>query len=371
MKALFVFEYGGEYMMDDLMQGVRRAVPGLQTRLCHGLVGGYVAGGTQPVRILNAAYMYATLPFVMMRWRPAVVLVRTTPPGIQLWAALLGRLMNIRVGCWMMDYHPELEARVLDRRRGAGWVARLIRGIDRYLLRRMSFVIVLDDAMQALVRSRAPAVPIVQHPTWGAVADVTHEDAVDSGNASRGELCLAYGGNLGFAHPLETFETLIREIQLSTRVRIVAIGASSRGERRFAGLAERTGAVLTILPRHPFAGLGKLFAEHRVDAGVVLLSDETSGVVAPSKFSAYLRFGLPTLYIGPARTSSQALAARFDAGFALANGAAPADVRAAAARLVDPAELSRTRANTRGAAEFFGSRSGTTLAAAISKFFAG
>lgn len=370
MKVLFVFEFRGEGMMDDLMSSLRLRDASLSTRFFHGMLRGYIAGGTHPARVLNAVYMYIGLPVAMLIWSPDIMVIRSTPPGIQLWGALLGRVLRVPVACWLMDYHPEIEARALERR-GFGAIARLIRWFDKRLLQHMAFIIVLDRAMESLLRSRVPGVPIVRHPTWNPAGQGSHEETGDSGNIGRRELCFAYAGNLGYAHPLETFERVIAAVHSCLSVRLVAIDASEGGNARLRGLANRTGAGLSILPRQPYSDLGRVFREQRADLGVVLLSDTTAGVVAPSKFSAYIRFGLPILYIGPPATSAHEICVDWNAGFFLRNGATLADIDELAARISDPAQLARTRAATRAAAAFFGSRNGATLARELDEFLVG
>jgi hypothetical protein len=147
------------------------------------------------------------------------------------------------------------------------------------------------------------------------------------------------------------------------------VGASTNGERRFGELAQRAGLALQCLPRTPFEELGRLFYEHRIHAGLVFLSDETAGLVCPSKFSAYIRFGIPTIYIGPGGTSSEAVCLKFGAGCALRNQATPSELRAVAANLWDEKVMAGARANTRLAVEFFGAKNGETLAQAIMPFF--
>lgn len=372
MKILFVFEFGprsGEHMVGDLIIGLCREIPDLRTRFFHGLLRTYSGGGTRPARLLNAAFMFAALPVVMLLWRPDVMFVRTAPPMMQLWGAALGRAMRVRVGCWMMDYHPEIEARVLERRRGLRWLARFLRAIDAAALRALHFVVVLDDAMERLVRSRRPGMAVIQHPTWSNLGSVIHEPAPHASLAQLGELRLVYGGNLGHAHPLETFEALIKVLLVHTPVHLYAVGASISGERRFAEMAKRNAIRLTVVPRSPLADLGKLFHAERMHAGIVLLADETAGVVSPSKFSAYLRFGLPTLYIGPPATSAEAIGTRFGAGFTVGNGADHDALRALAHRLTDENELSRARNSTLAAARFYGSMNGDTLAVATRQLF--
>jgi hypothetical protein len=367
MRILIIFEFGpgsDENMTGDLSAGLRNRLPGVRIRWFKGLFTKYAGGGLRPPRLVNLAYMYLALPFVLLVDRPAVILVRTAPPCIQLWACLLGKLMGSRVGCWLMDYHPEIEASLMEKHAALRWLASLLRAVDKFFLRRMDFAIVLDDAMEALVQTRAPGLALIQHPTWNNRSGFEHRaEPID------GELRLVYAGNLGHSHPLATFEALLRKLQQLGRVRLVTVGSSTNGESRFGELAERTGVALQCLPRTPFDELGRLFYGHRIHAGLVFLSDETAGLVCPSKFSAYIRFGIPTIYIGPGGTSSEAVCLKFGAGCALRNLATQSELGVVAANLWDEKLMAMARANTRLAADYFGTKNGDTLAQAIIPFF--
>lgn len=367
MRILIIFEFGpgpDENMIGDLSAGLGRRLPDVRICWFKGLFTKYAGGGLRLPRLVNLAYMYLALPFVVLIDRPAVILARTAPPCIQLWACLLGKITGARVGCWLMDYHPEIEASMMAKQAAFRWLASLLRAVDKFFLRRMDFAIVLDDAMESLIRTRAPDLPLIQHPTWNNRSGFEQRpEPLD------GELRLVYAGNLGHSHPLETFEALLHKLLKLGPVRLVTVGASATGERRFRELAERTGLALQCLPRTPFDELGRLFYGHRIHAGLVFLSDETAGLVCPSKFSAYIRFGLPTIYIGPAGTSSEAVCLKFGAGCSLRNQATQSELSEMAANLWDEKVMAEARTNTRLAVDYFGARNGETLAEAIKPFF--
>ena len=62
-----------------------------------GLFRTYRAGGMRFSRLLNLGWMFFWLPWVLLVLRPFKVLVRTTPPGIQIWAALWMKILRIKV----------------------------------------------------------------------------------------------------------------------------------------------------------------------------------------------------------------------------------------------------------------------------------
>ncbi|MES2176538.1 MAG: hypothetical protein V4550_01640 [Gemmatimonadota bacterium] len=371
MKLLFVSEFGPaviDPMSEDYIAALAAIRPDIDVRFFRGFFNRYIPGGTHPFRLLVAAYMYLRLPVILLRERFDFILARTSPPGLHLWCIFIGRICRIPVGVWLMDYHPELEARALDRH-SLGWVAKVIRRIDAQLLLRARFAIVLDNAMEELVRAHAPRVPLIQHPTWNGIPGVIHESAPQvTGEELAAELRVAYVGNLGYSHPLETLETLLAECARHGPVRVFLVGVAAEGEARFREVGWRAGCAVEALPRTPFAELGAVFRERRIHAGVVLLDDEVAGLLSPSKYGAYLRYGIATLYVGPAGTASDTVCSHFGAGFSVRNGAAQVTLESIARSLRDAAAVNAARSRTSDAALYYRSRNGTTLAQATSPF---
>ena len=317
--------------MPELIAAVAKRSPGVSWRYCKGFLQKYRPGGHQPLRVLNLGFVYLRLLAETLWFRPDVILVRSTPPGVQILAALLGRIFGIRVICWLMDYHPEIEARMADAK---GWhgLASSLRAVDGAALRAMDCVIVLDRAMASLCRSRAPETTIVIHPTWNRGNSAFTPMRL---NGSRTELHLAYAGNLGAAHDTSTLVALMKQVNSRIPVRLTVIGAPLSGQRKFAELAQATGVRLECLDRIPFAELGTVFARLGVEIGVVLMTDESAGLVSPSKFSGYIAYGRPVLYVGPPETNAEDVVTVFGAGIGLPNAATPEQLEVAAKSLAD------------------------------------
>ena len=247
-------------MTEDLISGLACTRPGSRNPFFSWPSTPIHARGSDGRARTQRALMYTALPVVMLTFRADVVVARTTPPCIQLWASCLGLILRVRAAGWIMDYHPEIGANVLARRPSFRWLAASIRAIDAFFLRRLDFAIVLDDAMERLVQSRAPALPLFQHPTWNGIPGILHTPGPVSRFAETGELCLVYAGSLGYSHPLETFAALISALKSSATVRLLTIGVSKTGEARFRQLAEESGITISCAPantlrrsRHDFS----------------------------------------------------------------------------------------------------------------------
>ena len=107
------------------------------------------------------------------------------------------------------------------------------------------------------------------------------------------------------------------------------------------------------------------FLVERIDAGIVLLAEASGGLVSPSKFSGYINFGLPLIYLGPAATNTARVCAQFAGGFWLPTNASTAEVEQVAESLLAPGSLEAARGGARAASSYFAAFDGRSLARAL------
>jgi len=365
LRVLYIFEFADsadDGMSRSLLERLRATLPGFTSPCVHGIFTTYSPGGLNPKRLVNLFWVYGWVVMHLL-WRPPdAIIVRSSPPGIQIWAAWWASLNSVPVFCWLMDYHPEIEARMLAKR-GLGWMAQVLRSIDETSLPRFRAVIVPDRAMGDLVRSRSAGVEVFEHPTW-AEKSPSRSPLAARNHEPTGRLCLAYAGNLGKAHNLEPFGALLSELTRLRPVELIVVGGSDEGAARFRRLGEQAGIRVVFRPRVPrFEQLRDVYTEFRVDLGVVLLSDDSAGVVSPSKFSGYIDFGLPLLYVGPPGTNAAEVCTRFGGGFWLSSHASAATRSDLAASIISPDRLEAAAKSARRASEHFASLNQDTLAA--------
>ena len=367
LRMTFVYEYAlrtDDWMMSSLIESLGRRLPGLRSTYLHGIFTTYQPGGLRPRRLANLVSVYVRVAWHLLTSRPDAVLVRTTPPGIQLWTVWWARFRRVPVFCWLMDYHPEMEARQLDRR-GFAAAARALRFVDARLMPGFAGIITLDRAMALLARSRAGGVEVLEHPTWTTSGPGAPEPVDYCPGDGGGPLRLAYSGNLGAAHDLSTLEQLFAALVRKQPVRLYVIGASAAGEARFRKLAEKFSVPLESHPRVSFAALRDLYHRWRIDAGVVLLANESAGLVSPSKFSGYINFGIPLVYLGPPDTNTAEVCTRFGGGFWIPDNADSGQVAALADALLDARQLARAATGARAAAGHFAALNNESLAALL------
>lgn len=362
MKLLLVTEYGvlqGNVLNGTLIEAFRHLRPDWQVIDCHGLMRAYHPGGLRPLRLLNLFYIFGMLPLWSAVRRPDAIVSGTTPPLLQVWAAIVGPCFGARLISWLLDYHPEIEARWLERR---GWCrsASLLRRLDRIALRRTHMVVGLDDAMAGAVQTRYPQVSVLAHPTWDEATDDIEREV---GPATAGDCVrLAYVGNLGAPHDLAVLERLCGEARNARSIRLLTVGCSEEGQRRLAALCARVGCEFTAQPWCARSDVARHIQHFRPHWAVVLLRADYAGLASPSKFMSYLRWGLPLLYIGPPGTNAHRACERFGAGLFLSNRASEVEVAEATRALTDPERLVGFRAGVKRALDHFFAFNAQTMA---------
>jgi len=356
-----VFEFGAtesDFMTASVRDALRARLGKREVRTLGGFLRTYRPGGARLSRVLNLAWVYVRTSWHLVFQRPDAVVVRSTPPGIQLWTVFWAGIRGVPVLCWLMDYHPELEACALERR---GWTATaaFLRRIDRSAMQRFEAVVVLDDAMARIAASRSGGRPVLVHPTWSSRPPSA---PVTVPKLKPGRRCFVYGGNLGAAHDLAPLETLLGQAALHGMVELHVIGSGASGEARFRDMARRVPVALHVHPRTPFEKMPALFETVGADVGIVLLSDDSAGLVSPSKFSAYLAADLPILYIGPAETNSDLVCTRFGAGWSLRSRLSAESVQGTCANIWSDENVRSCAERVAEARRYFESFNGETFA---------
>lgn len=301
----------------------------------------------------------ATLRMLTLR-RQDVVISLTTPPYVVL-SAVAHRLVHRRtkVVLWSMDCYPDVIERLGSRtagdpgphpisprqrlvRRGRALLApigslrrdfpisRLLRSVNRWAFRRLDHVVALDEAMRDLLidgygagppGARRPAATVI--PNWEAAAAFPPDaDAAPwEGYADphlAGRFVVAYTGNLGYGHPVDTVVDAAARIGADEDIAWLFLGGGARWEElrsrtEVEGLTDRivqAGYVPKADTTGVMAGAG---------CALIVLGEAALGVMSPSKLHANLAAGLPIVYVGPEGSNVDAAIVRFGCGVSVRN----------------------------------------------------
>ena len=275
--------------------------------------------------------------------RQDVVVALTSPPYTLL-AAVVHRVVHprTRVVYWCHDVYPDA-AEEYGTIRAGGIVSRVLRSIQRWLLRKTDHVIALDDAM--LRRTLASAgdgspsgsvipnwepmslFPRGQHPAvWDGYEDADLRD----------RFVVLYLGNLGYGHPTSTMTRAAEDLAKDGDVTFLFVG----GGVRYPELAEEVrrrklddvvlrGYVPKDTTPSVLAGAG---------CALISLDDGSRGIMSPCKLHGALASGVPVVYVGPVGTNVDEAIERYTCGFSLRHGDA-AGLADAVRRLRDDPEL--------------------------------
>jgi glycosyltransferase involved in cell wall biosynthesis len=253
-------------------------------------------------RALNfASFMIVCALRLLVMRRFDVVLALTSPPLISFLGALFVRLKGGKFCFWVMDLNP-------DEAIAAGWldersiVARVLKRMLRYSLKRAETTIVLDRFMRERVIANGAMVERVEIIPPGSIDDAV-TFSVEGREAFRREhefadrFVVMYAGNHSPCHPLDTLLEAALKLRGRDDVAFCFVGGGSE-HVKVKEFAIRHGiSNVKCLPYQPLSELsGSLSA---ADLQVVVMGDEFVGIVHPSKIYNILAVGAPVLYVGP------------------------------------------------------------------------
>ena len=275
--------------------------------------------------------------------RQDVVVALTSPP-YALIAAVAHRLVHprARVVYWSHDVYPDA-AEEYGAVRAGGAVSRLLRSVQRGLLRKTDRVIALDDAMLrrtlAYARDGLPAGSVI--PNWEPMSlfpPGQHPAAWEGYGAPElaGRFVVLYLGNLGYGHPTTTISGAAEALAKDGDVTFLFVGGGVRypelaEEARRRGLDDVVlrGYVPKDVTPSVLAGSG---------CALISLDDGSRGIMSPCKLHAALASSLPVVYVGPVGTNVDEAIERYGCGFSLRHGDVDG-LADAVRRLRDDAEL--------------------------------
>ena len=229
--------------------------------------------GSLPGRAIDYATFYLSAFFALLRMgrRGTVVVAKTDPPLISVVAAAAARLRRAIMVNWVQDLFPEIaEALGMPR-------IPLLRRARDWSLRRARTNVVLSEAMAA----RVPHAVVVHN--W---ADPSLQPMPRNADAP---FTVAYSGNLGRAHELDT---ILAAMHALPDVRFVVTG----GGAQLARVRAAAPANVAFRPYVPREELGRSLSA--ADVHLVSLLPKLEGLIVPSKIYGVLAVGRPIVFIG-------------------------------------------------------------------------
>jgi glycosyltransferase involved in cell wall biosynthesis len=293
-------------------------------------------------------YLGAMWRVLSLARRGDVIVAKTDPPLLSVAIAPLAWIKGAKLVNWLQDVFPEVAAE-LEVGAGAGRAAFAgMKRLRNWSLRGACMNVVVGDGMAARLRAEGvPADRIMVIPNWsdGALISplVARDTALRHEWAPDASFVVAYAGNLGRAHDIETIVKALALLRERARggdsraagvVFVLVGGGAQRAE--FEQEIARHG--LTNVRLHPYQPRARL-AETlgMADAHLVSLNPKLEGLIVPSKFYGIAAAGRPTIFIGAADGEIANILAELRCGMTIAPGNAEALVARVLELAGDPA----------------------------------
>jgi glycosyltransferase involved in cell wall biosynthesis len=272
--------------------------------------------------------------------------------------AILHRVINrnAEIIWWSMDCYPDALERSGKLKLGS-LPSRIMRWLNRAIMRRINGLVCLDTAMVDLLVSQYappkwPVKPAII-PNWEDLALFPRTDTPPPWPAGQslglqGKFVVLYLGNTGVGHAFETALDAAEKLR-DEPVVFLFIGGGSRWKDIAHAVKSRS---LTNVIQHDYVAKELTPAVMGVaDLALITLRDEALGVMSPSKLHANLAAALPVLYIGPPASNVDDAIQRFDCGVSLRHGDVEAAVTFIRTMMSAPPRHARLRQNARDAFE--------------------
>jgi hypothetical protein len=233
--------------------------------------------------------------------RVDAILFSTSPPLIGFVVSLAAMIRRIPVAYWAMDLNPD-QLIALGKIKPTGLPARLLEGINRFILRRASLVVALDRFMADRLRPRgAIASKLLVMPPWPHEKFLEPVDQATNPFRLRhdlvGKFVIMYSGNHSPSNPLSTLLRAAVQFKDDPDLRFFFVGGGLGKKEVEAVIAEHKPGNILSLPYQPLADLR--YSLSAADVHVVSLGDDMVGIIHPCKIYGAMASARPILFFGP------------------------------------------------------------------------
>lgn len=265
---------------------------------------------------------------------PDQVILLTTPPFLHV-LFIVRRWFSrrpVELVLWNQDTYPEILAAV-GLMRADSVAYRLLLAVDRWGVRRLDRVLVLDRGMEKKLTAQGARVVRVV-PNWEIAQDpeTGPRSGVEPGNEAllariqaakhQCQYVVVYTGNYGWGHNLELVHRYLRDHPRQHLFYFVFIGGGEKWPLLEQLRAETESACVEIVSYLPRQIMQAALRESHF--GLVALEQACVGLMSPSKIHGYLAMGKPLIYLGPDGSNVAEAIAAYDCGFSIAENDASA-----------------------------------------------
>jgi hypothetical protein len=298
-------------------------------------------------RVMGTASFLLQCVFIGL-FKPGVdgILFSTSPPMIGVAASMARWLRRVPIAYWAMDLNPD-QLIAMGKISPRGLAARVLEGVNRFILRSSSLVVALDRFMAERLSGRARlGEKMVVLPPW------PHEDCIESlGHAENpfraqhgldGKFVIMYSGNHSPANPLRTLLEASLEFKDDDGIRFLFVGGGVGKKEIEQFIGEHATKNLISLPYQPLAELR--YSLSAADVHVVSLGEGMVGIIHPCKIYGAMAVARPIFYLGPSPSHVADLLDKYELGVQVSHG----DVAGAVAAIRELREMEPARLEKMG-----------------------
>ena len=276
-------------------------------------------------RLLDYLSFYgpATLALLTRVRRGDLIVAKTDPPLVSVFALAVAWIRGARLVNWLQDVFPEIAEKSQMGIFLGGRVARWLKKLRDASLHRARVNVVLGDAMRRVIAARGvPQGRIRVIANWVDERKITplprEESALRAPWGLEGKFVVGYSGNMGQVHEFDTIISAAARLARREGIVFVLIG---RGKQRWVLEGEVKERGLQNVRFKPYQDQDALRESLGVlDVHLVTQKSAVEGLVLPSKLYAALAAGRPVIFIGPTEGDVARLLREDGCGLAFAPG---------------------------------------------------
>ena len=301
------------------------------------------------LRILGTA-MFHTQAFFATLFTPrlAGVFFSTSPPLIGLPLSIAAMIRRVPTAYWAMDLNPD-QLIALGKLKPTAFTTKVLEAINRFILRRTSFIVALDRFMADRLAARnIPRDKMLVMPPW------PHEDHITSpspGTADRrspgeggggglaepenpfrtkhnltGKFVIMYSGNHSPSNPLKTILDAVVQLKDEPTLQFLFVGGGTGKKEVEQYIRDHNLTNALSLPYQPLADLKHSLSA--ADVHIVSLGESMVGIIHPCKIYGAMTVAKPILFLGPRPSHISDLLDKHSIGLQVSHGDTPAAVAA-------------------------------------------
>lgn len=242
-------------------------------------------------------YVFFYLRAMLALWRVTrkndVVVCKTAPPFIGVFAYIVARLRRAKCVHWLQDLYPEI-AQHLNVKGFNRFTVPLLKAIRNVTLRNADANVVISDRMSAYMQAQGVAIEKIRFiPNW---ADGARLSVLPHGqNELRkawglvDKWVFGYSGNLGRVHDFDTILQCAQLLREQTQIQFVIIGDGPRRQYIERYIASHGLSNVMLKPYQHQARLNEVL--NVADTHFITLQANLEGFLFPSKSYSALATG--------------------------------------------------------------------------------